>query len=407
MPTGRERVLDAVEFRETDRIPRDLGGMRSTGISAFAYPRLVEFLGLPPRRPRLYDTNQMLALPDGDVLEALGCDVVHVTMDECTNAFNEPERWYSYGFNGRLEAMVSDPGKFSVAADGTILQDMGDGVPRVMPPSSVVFDAPHGGEPLDLTGEIPRRDLKAMELRLAEGVISEERVDAIAAYLRRVREATDRAVFFNGIGLGLGFPGGMAAWSMLCLTDPDHVRGVHELVTEYKLRSYRRLLPAIGEYIDVYMLNADDQGTQNATILPPRVFRELYVPYYRRANEEFHRTAPNVKTFLHSCGAIYEILDEIVESGFDILNPVQWSAGGHSFREWKERCRGRIALWGGGANTQSTLPLGTVDQVEEEVRQVCAELADGGGFVFCAIHNILAEIAAEKVVAMYRTAGEI
>lgn len=406
MPTGRDRVLEALEFRRTDRIPRDLGGMRSTGISAFAYPRLVEFLGLPPRRPRLYDTNQMLALPEPDVLDALGCDVVHVTMDECTNAFDEPERRHPYDFNGRLDALVPDPGKFSVMQDGTIHQEMGDRVPRVMPPSSVVFDAPHGGEPLDLTGEIPRRDLKAMELRLAEGVISEERVYAIAAYLRRVREATDRAVFFNGVGLGLGFPGGMAAWSMLCLTDPEHVRAVHELVTEYKLQTYRRLLPAIRDTIDVYMLNADDQGTQNATILPPRVFRELYVPYYRRVNDEFHDLAPNVKTFLHSCGAIYEILDEVVESGFDILNPVQWSAGGHSFKEWKERCRGRIALWGGGVNTQSTLPLGTVGQVEEEVRQVCSVLSDGGGFVFCAIHNILAEIAPEKVIAMYRNVGE-
>ena len=92
----------------------------------------------------------------------------------------------------------------------------------------------------------------------------------------------------------------------------------------------------------------------------------------------------------------------MAEAGFDVLNPVQWSAGKHSYQEWKDKARGRIALWGGGVNSQTTLPLGTVDDVEREVREVTAYMSEDSGYVFCNIHNILAEIPPEKVIAMYR-----
>src|SRR5512144_1206883 len=108
MLTSRERVMRALNFQPVDRIPRDLGGMRSTSISAFAYPKLVRELGLPPRRPRLEDTGQMLALPDLDVLDALGIDVVTIA-DRTTNAFDQPYIWQDYDFNGRLSARVRCP----------------------------------------------------------------------------------------------------------------------------------------------------------------------------------------------------------------------------------------------------------------------------------------------------------
>jgi uroporphyrinogen decarboxylase len=119
-------------------------------------------------------------------------------------------------------------------------------------------------------------------------------------------------------------------------------------------------------------------------------------------NDECHRLAPNVKLFLHSCGAIYDLIDLVVESGFDVLNPVQWPAGSHTCQEWKDRARGRIALWGGGVNSQVTLPLGTAEDVRREVVAVSRTLGQDGGYVFCNIHNILAEIAPEKVIAMYQ-----
>ncbi len=115
----RERVMAALSFQPVDRLPRDLGGMPSTGISCFAYPRLRAALGLPPKLPRVYDTSQMLALPDTDVLDALDCDVVSVC-PPVTNAFDQPELWHPFDFGGRLEALVRSPGDFTVAEDGTV-----------------------------------------------------------------------------------------------------------------------------------------------------------------------------------------------------------------------------------------------------------------------------------------------
>ena len=399
----RERVRAALEFREVDRLPRDLGGMGSTGISCFAYPDLVRALGLPPRRPRVHDTSQMLALPDPDVLDALEIDVVAVDGDRCTNAFDEPERWAEFDFHGRLPARLMDPSGYTREPDGTVVNASG----ARMPPDSYVFDNPHGGQPLDLGAQPELTPLSEVEAVAEERRLSDERIRSIADYVSRAGSETDRAILFKGPTTGLGFPGGFPAWSMLCMTDPDYVHEYHRIVTDAAASNMRRLLPLIKDDIDVIMVSADDQGLQDRTILPPSVFRELYVPYYAKVNKTIREVAPKVKRFLHSCGAIYDIIDDIVESGFDVLNPVQWSAGGHSYREWKDRARGRIALWGGGVNTQSTLPFGSPEEVASEVREVAAYLAQDSGYVFCAIHNILAEIPGEKVVTMYEALRDV
>lgn len=398
--TSRERVRAALEFEETDRIPRDLGGMGSTGISCFAYPDLVRTLGLPPRRPRVHDTSQMLALPDVDVLDALEIDVVAVEADRCTSAFDEPERWTEFDFFGRLPARVMDATGYHLEEDGTVANRSG----ARMPPGSYVFDNLHGGQPLDLGDEPELTPLESVEESARGRLLESERVAAISQYVAGVRRRTDRAILFRGPTVGLGFPGGFPAWSMVCMTNPEYVADYHRIVTDVAAENMRRLLPLIGDDIDVLMISADDQGLQDRTILPPPVYRQLYVPYYRNVNEVIRDAAPRVKRFLHSCGAIYDIIDDVVEAGFDVLNPVQWSAGGHSYREWKDKARGRLALWGGGVNTQTTLPFGTPAEIADEVRAVVSCMSEDSGYVFCSIHNILAEIPGEKVVALYEAA---
>src|SRR5450759_974895 len=404
MITSRERVLKSLSYEAPDRVPKDLGGMLSSSISAFAYPQLVAALGLPARVPRVYDTGQMLAMPDLDVLDALGVDLVTIC-GGTTNAFEEPQKWHPYDFNCRLPARVRNPSAFAAEPDGTLIQ----GNTR-MPPSSYVFDELHGGQALDLNAELPRYDLKEYKGRLQSRDIRDEQIVALRDLYRRVRESTDRAVFFNDGALGSDIcihgHGGMAVFPLLCLTDPDYVAELHEIITEHTLVNVRRLLPEIAPYVDVIWLASDAWGTQNSTIASPKVFRKLFLPYRRRINDVCHALAPQVKTFLHSCGAIYDLLDMIVESGFDVLNPVQWPAGKHPYQEWKAKARGRLTLWGGGVNAQGTLPLGTVEDVAREVAEVVGCLGQDGGYVFCNIHNLLAEVPAEKIIAMYRTAGE-
>ena len=408
MTTSRERILNTLNYEMPDRLPKDLGAMRSTGISAFAYPKLIEALGLPPRLPRVHDTYQMLALPDLDVLDALGCDVVTI-FDDVTNAFDQPGKWHKYDFNGRLPALVVDPGAFKLREDSSILQSYGGGQSNLrMPPSAYTFEALHGGQPLNLTDDLPMYDLDEYARGLRAKDLRDEEIAAAATLCRQVRESSDRAVLIEHPALAppicIHIHGGLAVFPILCLTEPTYVAELHQIGLEYTLRNARRLLAEIGPYVDIILVAADDWGSQDRLMAPPRVYRDLFLPYRQRLNDEYHRIVPGVKTFLHSCGAIYDILDMIIESRFDVVNPVQWWAGGRSYREWKDKCRNRIVLWGGGVNSQVTLPLGTVADVEAEVAEIVEYLSTDGGFVFCNNHNILAEIPPEKVIAMYRTA---
>jgi uroporphyrinogen decarboxylase len=128
----------------------------------------------------------------------------------------------------------------------------------------------------------------------------------------------------------------------------------------------------------------------------------------RELNDLVHTVAPSLKTYIHSCGAVFDLLDSYIDDcRIDIINPVQWPAGGHSFREWKDKVRGRATLWGGAVNAQATLPLGTVEDIRKEALEVIRCFAEDGGYVFNSIHNILAEIPAEKIVALYQTADQV
>lgn len=227
--SSRERVRATMNFEETDRLPKDLGGMRSTSVSAFVYPRLVEALGLAPRKPLVYDVHQMLALPETDVLDALGCDVVTLEIESdgplLTNAFYEPDYWAPFDFNGRLDALVPRHlNDYSVDADGTIVQRT---YQLSMPPTSYVFNALHGGQPLDLDDEPSLLDLDQYRCDLEEwALLKDDDIERIVAYTRRTRQATDRAILVAGSAmqthLGIAAHGGMAVFPVICLLHPNY-----------------------------------------------------------------------------------------------------------------------------------------------------------------------------------------
>ncbi len=410
--TRRERIINTLNYHDVDKLPKDLGGMASTGISCFAYKNLLEYLNLPARPIKVYDTHQMLGLPDADVLDALDCDVV-TTNGYVTNAFNQDELWKDYDFNGRLEGgAVLQPDDFTVEENGTIVQvssymhngKLLQNPPATMPASAVVFNLDHAGEPFDVNGELNKLDLVAMRKELDEFEFPDEEVDKIVAHCKKVRESTDRAVFFTGLNSALGFTGGMVHHSMMCALEPEYVHELHEIKTQFILKKYKKLFPKIAEYVDVVLIASEDMGTQQSLLISPDLIDELYMAYYKKVNDYIHSVSPTTKTFLHSCGFIYDIIDSVIDAGFDVLNPVQWSAGDRSYREWKDKARGRIVLWGGGVDSQHTLPIKTPAEISSEVEEVCEYLKVSNGFVFNNIHNILAEIEPEKVVAMFNSA---
>ena len=401
---SRERVMAALNFQPVDRLPKDLNGMRSTGVSAFTYQALRRTLQLPPKPTRIHDTGQMLALPHPDVLDALGCDVMIVEGDGLTNAYEQPGLWHDFDFNGRIPGgQVRDASKYRVLPDGTITL----GGLASMPPGAHVFNDEHAGQPLILDGDLPRPDLKEVRRTLEAALLTDAQIRDLRDTCRRVRESSDRAVFFWGqmcMGLCIHGYGGLAVFPMLCLEDPGFIHELHALHLEYALRNARALLPEIRDHVDIIGTDADDWGNQQSLMASPATFRDLFLPYRRQHNVEIHRLAPRCKTFLHSCGALYGILDLIMQTETNILNPVQWPAGGHTPLEWKDKVRGRMALWGGGVDSQHTLPLGSIADIEREVARNVAILAKDSGYVFANIHNLLADIPPEKIIALYRAA---
>lgn len=397
--THRERVIRALNFQDTDRVPMDLGGMDSTGISAFAYPKLVKYLNLPERLPYIHDTGQMLALPDIDVLDILDCDIITVRMG-FANGFIDETMWQDFDFAGRLKAKVIDASRFSVLEDGTVIQpDSG----LKMPPNSYVFDSEHGGQPVCFDNELPELDLGKIKEDLYNKRLSNETIKKVTELCKTVYETTDRALFLNGPtpGIGIGNFGGLGYFPLLCLIDEEKVKELHELLLNHALSELERLLPQVAPYIQIYMCNSDDWGTQNNLIAAPEIFKKLFFPYYREFNRYIHKYAPDTKTFLHSCGAVYDLLDMFVQCEFDIINPVQWTAGRYTYHEWKRKCEGRLVLWGGGVDTQKTLPLGTEEDISRQVSDVVSALSKGSGYVFCGIHNLLAEIEPWKIRLIY------
>ncbi len=403
--THRERVIRAINFLDTDRVPMDLGGMDSTGISAFAYRKLVSYLGFPEREPYVHDTGQMLALPDIDVLDALDCDVITVRMG-FANGYVDENEWESFDFGGRLNAKVINAGRFKVLEDGTVIQP--EAMLR-MPPGSYVFDSEHGGQPVYFENELPELDLGKIKEDLDIHKLSKETIEKTVRICEKVYNETDRALFLNGpmLGIGIGNFGGIGYFPLLCLTEEEKVKELHELLLNHAISQLERLLSRVKDYIHIYMCNADDWGTQSNLIASPDIFKRLFLPYYREFNKYIHSKAPQVKTFLHSCGAVYDLLDLFYECEFDILNPVQWTAGKHTYKEWKERCKEKLVLWGGGVDTQRTLPLGSEKDIVKQVSELVKTFSEGSGYIFCAIHNLLAEIESWRVVKIYETAKSI
>ena len=191
----------------------------------------------------------------------------------------------------------------------------------------------------------------------------------------------------------------IAEWYMLTTSRRSYVHRVFERQCEIALSNLERIYAVVAGNIDAVFTCGTDFGTQTSAFCSVKTFRELYFPYYRQLNEWIHKNTP-WKTFKHSCGSVERFMESFIDAGFDIINPVQCSAAGMEPERLKERYGSRLTFWGGGVNTQQTLPFGTAFQVREEVLRRCEIFAAGGGFVFNTIHNVQAGTPIANIVAM-------
>jgi len=375
---SRARVAAALDHREPDRVPRDLGATRVSGIHVDAYARLRDALGLGPREVVVADFSQRLARIDGDVAEALGLDI------------------------GGVEPRAASTYRREVVDDGAELHYVDEwGVGRRMPKDGFFFDPTSP----PLAGEIDETDVARFAW---PDPLDPGRFDGMLEQAQTIALEERRAVYVGSVCSGLtemlfklrGFEDGY----MDLAGNQVVAQRLMEGVLEVKLSYWERALAILGDLVDV-VGEGEDLGGQNGPLFSPRTYRELVKPMHAELFA-FIRARTRARIFLHSCGAIRELIPDLIEIGVDVLNPVQVSAAGMNAAELKREFGRDLVFWGGGVDTQRVLGSGTPAQVAEDVRANVAALKSGGGFVFAAVHNIQANVPAENVVAMWRAGGE-
>jgi uroporphyrinogen decarboxylase len=371
--SSRDRVRAALEHREPDRIPFDLGGTRVTGIHVRAYERLRPALGLEPRPPRVADITQQLAEVEPDVLDVLGADVRLVS----------PRGGSAY----RREIRQLD-GHWTYTDEW--------GVGRRMPMDGGMY---YDSYAPPLYGDIDRAAVDAFAWPDAA---DPARTAGMGEEARRYARDEERAVgvgsICGGLTEGLFKLRGFEEGYMDLAGDPALARRVMERVLEVKLAYWERALPEVGDDADV-LVEADDLGGQDRTLFSPRTYRELVKPLHRELFDYLHART-RARVFFHTCGAVRELIPDLIEIGVDILNPVQVSAANMDTGELKREFGREIVFWGGGVDTQRVLGTGSPADVREEVLRRVEDLRGDGGFVFAAVHNIQPNVPAENILAM-------
>ena len=415
--SSKKRLIDALNHREGDRLPVDFGGMTVTGMHVSCVEALREYYGLDRHPVKVYEPYQMLGLIEDDLKEALGLDVQGV--GGRTNMFGVKNTdWREWKLDSGQTVLIA--GGFNTTVDeagNRYIYPCGDLTAKPsgrMPKNGFYFDAICRQEPFDDIEDLdPNDNLEEFTLRSDEAI--DEFVEDITAAYNTGRGV---AVSFGGTALGdialvpgidMKNPKGIRdveEWYMATATAPEYIKYVFDKQTDIALQNLAKLKEKAGDMIDVLFVCGTDFGTQISTFCSSATFRDLYMPYYKKVNNWIHENT-NWKTFKHSCGAIEPFIPLLIESGFDILNPVQCSATGMDPKILKEKYGRDIVFWGGGVDTQKVLPFGTPAEVKEQVKERCAIFGRGGGYVFNAIHNVQAGTPIENIVAMFEALKEI
>lgn len=412
---SKERLLEALSHREPDCIPIDFGGTSVTGIHVSCVAALRDYFSLTKQPVKVHEPYQMLGWIDEDLKQAMGIDVEGVFPRKTMFGFPN-ENWKPWRMDNGLEVLVPEGFRVTRDANGdTLIYPEGDtSAPPSgrMPKGGYFFDAIIRQEPIDEEKLNPADNLEEFE------PISTEDLDYLVT-TAQAAAATGRGVIasFGGTAFGdialvpapfLKHPKGIrdvSEWYISTRTRRDYIHSVFSKQCEIALANLEKIHAAVGSLVDVVFVCGTDFGTQKSSFCSVETFRELYAPYYKAVNDWIHRHT-SWKTFKHSCGSVERFIPSLIESGFDILNPVQCSAAGMEAEHLKSTYGQDIVFWGGGVDTQRVLPFGTPAEVRDQVLARCKVFSQGGGFVFNSIHNIQARTPVENIVAMLNAVYE-
>ena len=415
--TGRQRVLKTLNYQKVDRIPVDLGGTPCSGAHVSVIASLRRALGLDKAGEpvKLVEPYQMLGEVAADLRAALGIDVVALPSPRNMFGF-ENAGWKKWRTFDGTDCLV--PAKFNTSPEpsGDILMyPQGDKLAQPsarMPKGGYYFDSIIRQKPIDDARLDPADNLEEFQ------PISEE---DLAYYERKAAELYDNtdlavAAAFGGTAFGdialvpapwLKDPKGIRdieEWYISTIARRDYIREVFARQTEIALKNLRSIYQAVGDKVQVLHMDGTDLASQNSLFCSPDTYRELYLPFSRKLNDWIHAHT-KWKTIKHCCGGCEPLIEGFIEAGFDILNPVQTSARGMDPRRLLEEFGGRIVFWGGGVDTQQTLPIGKPDQVRRQVAERVRIFGQTNGYVFNTIHHIQCNTPVENVLAMFRALG--
>lgn len=413
---SRERVACALNHQEPDRVPLDLGGCGQTGMHATTVYALRQALGLddPGTPVKVIEPFQMLGEIAPDLLAAVGGDILPLGGQTTMFGFRN-EGWKPWTFHDGTPLLVPECFNTEPEPDGSILMYAeGD---RSYPPCAQM---PAGGWYFD---SIPRQhwEIDDARLNVEDNLeefkpISVEDLDHLAREAERLYTQTDKAIILTLGGAGFGdialVPGpslknpkgirDVTEWYMSTVLRRDYVYAVFERQCAIVLENLPKIYAAVGDRATAVWVSGTDFGMQNGPFISPQTFRDLYKPFFRQVNDWIGAHTP-WKRFIHSCGSVKALIPDFLDAGFDILNPVQTAARDMDPADLKQAFGSRATFWGGGVDTQHTLPFGTPDAVRSQVRDRLRTFGPGGGFVFNPSHNTQALVPVENILAMYET----
>lgn len=372
---SRERLLEALNHREADHVPLELGSTQVTGIHVVAYRALRRALGLPEVKPRFSDVIQGLALPDEDFLQTWSVDARGLFPLNSHN-WNVIEKddgdYWTYHDEWGITHQRPKPDGLYFSVRRVPL-----GQPDLTVQDVECYKWPDMGDPRRIAG------LR----KLAERY----RADGYAVVLKDpfagLFEMSQRIV-------------GMESILMMMAGKSEVAQALFEKLLQLKIDFWEMALPKLADVVDV-ITAADDYGTQTSQLISPRMFRQQIKPHLSVLFERMAQLAPGAKRFFHSCGNVRPLVPDFIEIGVDILNPVHIRAEGMDPVELKREFGKDLVFWGGGVDTRGVLPTGTPEEVEDDVQRNIEVLAPGGGYVFNTVHNIQADVPPENLIAMW------
>ncbi|NOR34505.1 MAG: methyltransferase [Bacteroidales bacterium] len=415
MTNSRENLRLTLNHQQPERMVVDFGASPVTGIHVLLVEKLRVHFGLEKKLIKVNEPYQMLGEVEEDLQEAMGVDVIGVSPS--SDMFGNPMKdWKEYRTPWGQHVMV--PGSFTVSVDengDTLMYPQGDAsaAPSAkMPKTAYFFDAVNRQEPLDESKLNPEDNVEEFTVISAADLEYWKRVIPEAAQ-------TGKGVLANFGGTGIGdialVPGlnlkapkgirDVADWYMSTLMRPDYLHYVFDKQTDVALENLALVKEIAGDQVDVAYICGTDFGTQDSSFCSIETYKELYAPYYKKINNWIHEHTP-WKTFKHSCGAVEPFMESFIDSGFDIINPVQINAAGMDPVQLKKKYASRLVFWGGGVDTQKVLPFGKPEEVKAHVLRECEILAPGGGFVFNTVHNMQANVPLQNVLAMLEAIRE-